>query len=84
MFGRALLSYASGPNAFSGRQPQGLSKVCDRTRPKILKAQQRFVGCFADLADRREARGRQHIPDACGKSNVFDPRVVGQLWRRID
>jgi hypothetical protein len=34
--------------------------------------------------DRRQARGRQHIPDACRKSNVFDRRVVRQLWRRVD
>jgi hypothetical protein len=65
------------PDPIGRRQPQRLSKVGDRARSKILEAQQCFVGCFADLADCREARGRRHIPGACGKSNVFDRRSSG-------
>src|ERR1700722_11705533 len=58
--------------------------MIDRTLSEILEAQQYFVGCFADLADCLQARGRQHVMNACRKSNVFDWRVVRKLGRRID
>jgi hypothetical protein len=56
----------------------------DRGLSEILEAEQYFVGRFADLADCLQARGRQHVPYACGKSNVFDQGIVRQFRRRID
>src|ERR1700693_4986733 len=61
----------SRPDPIAQRQAQGFSKVCDRVRPKILEAQQRFVGCFADLADSIQARVRKHIMNARRKSNAL-------------
>ena len=48
------------PNA--RRKAQGLSKVFDRGRSKILEAQQRSVGCFTDFADCLQAFGCQRVP----------------------
>lgn len=58
--------------------------MCDRVRTKILEAQQCLVGCFTDLADCLQACGCQHIPHACGKSNVLDRGAVRQFPRRFD
>jgi hypothetical protein len=74
----------SGPDPIARREAQGLSKVCDRARPKILEAQQRFVGCFANLADGFQARSYEHVLDPCRKSNAINRRIVRQLRRRID
>ena len=49
-----------------------------------LEAEQYFVVRFADLSDCLQTRGRQHVPYACGKSNVFDQGIVRQFQRRID
>jgi hypothetical protein len=74
----------SRPDTIAGRKAQALSKVCDRVRSKTLKAQKCFVGCFTNLADCLQARGRQHVPNARGESNVFDRSVVRQFRRWID
>jgi hypothetical protein len=57
--------------------------VFDRNRPKILEAQQRFIGRLANVADGLQACGCQHVPYACGKPDICDQRVVGQFGGRI-
>jgi hypothetical protein len=48
----------SRPDPVARRQTQGLSKVFNRAQAKILKAQQRLVGRFADFAYRLQPRCR--------------------------
>ena len=50
----------------AGWQAEGGSKVCQRAPPKILEAQQCFVGCFPDLSDSLQALGRQSVADTLG------------------
>jgi hypothetical protein len=70
---------AQWPDSVGRRQAQTLPKMIHGTWSEILEAQQRFVGCFADLADCLQARRRQYIPYASGKSDVFDKRIVRQF-----
>src|SRR5271156_5135041 len=52
--------------------------------PEVLKAQQYFIRCFANLADSLQGRGSQTILNACRKSNAFDRRIVWQFWSGSD
>jgi hypothetical protein len=76
--------FAQGPNSVGRRQTERLAKMDDGAMPEVLKAQQYFIRCFANLADSHQSRGSQNILNACRKSNAFDRRIVRQFRRRID
>ena len=56
-----LLELAFAP--IIGGRPN-ISEGVRSNRDPYLIGQQRFVGCFANLADCLQARSRQHVPDA--------------------
>jgi len=63
---------------------QGFAKMCDRSWSKVLEAEQRFVGGFANIADRLDASSIEHIPNPRCKSDAIDRRIVWKFWRRVN
>ena len=57
--------------------------MSDRGLSKILKAQQRFVGRLADVANRLEPRGHERVANSGRKFDVADRRIVWQPKRWI-
>jgi hypothetical protein len=56
----------------------------DRALSKILKAEQRFVRGFANLADGLDAGSIEHVPDPRCKSDMVDRRIVWKFWGRVE
>jgi hypothetical protein len=72
--------FPQGPDTVRRRQAERLAELRDGAMPEVLKAQQYFIRCFANLADSLQARGSQTGLNACRKLNAFDRRIVRQFW----
>ena len=66
------------------RQTQRFAEMGDRTFPEVLKTWQRWIGSLANFTDGFPTRRCHRCADPCRKSNVFDWRMVGELWRGIE
>ena len=66
----------AGRDPISRRQANVFRRCVTESGPRSWKLSN---VCFADLADCLQACGCQHIPQACGKSNVLDRGAVRQF-----